>query len=143
MPNNPRRANGAQRTKLLNRLRSENRRCWICVAFGRSGRIDYGLPQGHPYCFECDEIVPVSKYWLGGYPTPEACALDYNNLAAAHRCCNLWRGNKTYNEVMRIAKGRAGGTKPPTKRVTSRDWRHPDKEVDDGGRQEGRHVESN
>ena len=60
--------------------------------------------------FELDELVPVSKYWLGGYPSPEACAMDYANNAATHRCCNNWRKNKTVEEVMRIArKARAGG----------------------------------
>jgi hypothetical protein len=93
---------------------------------GRPGAIDYSLPPGHPWCFEVDELVPVSRYWLGGYESAEQCALDYGNLGAAHRCCNQWRGNRTVDEVMRIAEERRGagaredaGHDP----VTSRDWR--------------------
>jgi len=46
--------------------------------------------------FEVDELIPVSK---GGSP------VDYDNVAAAHRCCNGWRGNKSVEEVLRIARG--------------------------------------
>jgi len=93
---------------------------------GRSGDIDYSLRFPHPYSFVIDELVPVSRYWLGGYPSAQAAALDYANLAAAHKCCNEWRSNKTVEEVLRIAKGRKGGKKPkvPTKVSTSRDWRN-------------------
>jgi hypothetical protein len=90
---------------------------------GKSGAIDYSLRFPHPYSFVVDELVPVSKYWLGGYPSAEAAALDYKNLAAAHKCCNEWRSNKTVDEVMRIAKRRGGGKKPQTQIKTSRDWR--------------------
>ena len=55
--------------------------------------------------FEVDELIPVSRYWLGGYGSPEQCANDYRNLASAHRCCNQWRGNKTVDEVKAIARG--------------------------------------
>lgn len=123
---NPRRANGTRRNALRARLRAEGRPCWICRLAGKSGRIDYDLPAGHPYSFEVDELVPVSKYWLGGYPSAEAAALDYNNLAAAHRCCNQWRSNKTVDEVRRIVQGRKGGKVPPrlVEVHPSRDWRH-------------------
>ena len=107
MPNgnrrNPRYANGSRRTRNRSRLRSEGRPCWICEAFGRPSRIDYRLPAGDPMSFEMDEYVPISRYWLGGYPSPEACAADYANLGAAHRRCNQWRSNKTVGEVLRIA----------------------------------------
>lgn len=43
--------------------------------------------------FEVDELVPVSKYWEGGYSSPEACALDIANCKPAHRICNQRRGN--------------------------------------------------
>ena len=102
---NPRNRNGALRRKNARRLRAEGRPCWICRAFGRSGRIDYTLPAGHPMCFEIDELVPVSRYQLGGYASPEQCAADYANLAAAHRCCNEWRSNKTVDEVLSLARG--------------------------------------
>ena len=74
-------------------------------------------------------MVPVSKYWLGGYPSAQAAALDYNNLAAAHKCCNEWRGNKTVDEVRRlIGEMRQGGAKETPRIVgdvtPSRDWRN-------------------
>ena len=100
---NPRCANGSERRGNRRRLRLEARPCWICEAFGRNPVIDYDLPSGHPLSFEVDELVPVSKFALGGYRSPEACASDYSNLAAAHRCCNQWRGNKTVAEVFAIA----------------------------------------
>ena len=86
-----------------------------------------------------DELVPVSKYWLGGYPSAMACALDYANLAAAHKCCNEWRSNKTVDETMQAMKDlKAGKSKrrcPDIQIRPSRDWRHPRKEVDDAEKQ--------
>lgn len=126
MSSNPRTANGHRRKQLRLRLKAEGRPCWICQVMGRSGRIDYSLPPRHPYSFEVDELVPVSRYWLGGYPSAQAAALDYDNLAATHRCCNQWRSNKTVDEVMEIARGRGSGKKTPVVHSTSRDWRHPE-----------------
>jgi hypothetical protein len=92
----------------------------------RAAHINYALKFPHPYSFVVDELVPVSKYWLGGYPTPEAAALDYRNLAAAHKVCNEWRSNKTVDEVMAIAKGkRKDARRPPSQHNTSRDWSNP------------------
>lgn len=92
---NPRRANGSRRTRLRNWLKAQGRPCWICRAFGRPGTIDYDLPAGHPWSFEVDELVPVSK---GGDP------YDHANVDAAHRCCNQWRGNKSVERVLQIAR---------------------------------------
>ena len=66
-------------------------RCGIC-----GGRIHYDEPSdaAHPLSFVIDEIIPVSKYWLGGYSTPAACAQDWNNLQAAHYSCNAAKGSK-------------------------------------------------
>lgn len=127
MAHEPRYANGAARRALRERLRSERRPCWICKVMGKSPKaasIDYSLRFPHPYSFVIDELVPVSKYWLGGYPTAQAAALDYANLAAAHKRCNEWRSNKTVDEVMRIAKGRKGAKRLPSEVKTSRDWRN-------------------
>lgn len=126
MPHEPRYANGSARRNLRARLRAEGRPCWICQLAGKSGRIDYSLKYPHPWSFVVDELVPVSKYQMGGYSDPQAAALDYRNLAAAHKCCNEWRGNKTVAEVTAIIRGRAKGRRPPvTEKVnTSRDWRH-------------------
>ena len=107
---NPRYSNGARRRANRNRLRAEGRGCWICRAFGRPDAIDYSLPARHPLSFEMDELVPVSRYWLGGYPSKEACALDYSNCDATHRCCNNWRKAKTVEEVLMIARGTRGGS---------------------------------
>ena len=123
MAHEPRYANGNARRKLRERLRSEGRPCWICRVMGKRGVIDYSLTFPHPWSFVMDELVPVSKYWLGGYPNAQAAALDYNNLAAAHKCCNEWRSNKTVDEVMRIAQGRKVAKRLPSKVKTSRDWR--------------------
>lgn len=129
MPDNPRRSNGYQRNLRIKRLKSEGRPCWICVLAGKSGVIDYSLRFPHPYSFVVDELVPVSKYWLGGYPSAQAAALDYNNLAAAHKCCNEWRGNKTVDEVKRLIGEMRQGNAKDTPRIVgdvtpSRDWRN-------------------
>jgi len=105
MAGDPRRANGSARNKNRRRLRAEGRPCWICREFGRTGIIDYSLPHLHPMAFEVDELCPVSKWREGGYSSPEACANDYANLAAAHRCCNQWRSNKSVDEVRALARG--------------------------------------
>lgn len=130
MPSNPRRANGHRRNLLIKRLRAEGRPCWICRLAGKSGTIDYSLRFPHPYSFVIDELVPVSRYWMGGYPSAQAAALDYDNLAAAHKCCNEWRGNKSVEEVKRlIAEKRSqpkasGGVPRIVGDVTpTRDWR--------------------
>ena len=95
MASNPRRANGSRRDATLRWLRHQQQPCWICRAFGRPATIDYSLPARHPMSFECDELVPVSK---GGSP------YDRRNVAATHRRCNEWRGNKSVADVLAIAK---------------------------------------
>ena len=102
---NPRNSNGSARSKLRARLRAEGRGCWICRAFHRPDNINYDLPAGHPLSFEVDERKPVSRWREFGYPSAQACALDYNNVDAAHRRCNLWKGSKTDEEVFAIARG--------------------------------------
>ena len=101
---NPRYRNGSARRKLAARLKAERRGCWICRAFGRSDRIDYDLPHGHPMSFEIDERKPVSRYREFGYSSAQQCALDYGNVDAAHRCCNQWKSNKSDDEVYAIAR---------------------------------------
>jgi len=48
-----------------------------------------------------DEIIPVSKYWLGGYTSRAACAQDWNNLQAVHYCCNAAKGAKISTNVVK------------------------------------------
>lgn len=87
--NNPRRANSSKRNKIRLILKERGDPCHICGM-----PIDYSLPPGDPLSFEADEVVPVSRYWEGGYPNPQACAMDISNIKAAHRICNQRRGNK-------------------------------------------------
>ena len=120
----PRRANGNARRKQRLWLRAQHRPCWICREFGRSGEIDYSLPAQHPYSFEVDELVPVSKWREAGYPSATACALDRRNVEAAHRCCNEWRSNKSVAEVKAIARKSNGAPPYAAAEIgeTSRDW---------------------
>ncbi len=102
MSGNPRRADGSRRSALLRWLRAQSRPCWICGL-----PIDYAAPQGTPLCFECDEIVPVSR---GGSP------LSKDNVDAAHRCCNNWRRAKGKREVLaarELVAARFGGWSTP------------------------------
>lgn len=83
---NPRRS--YRRDVLWRRVRSLGMPCHICGL-----PIDYGLPSGHPLCFELDEVVPVSR---GGSPT------DMSNTRASHRCCNQWKSDRRMADVVRI-----------------------------------------
>jgi len=114
---NPRNANGSRYRKGRAALRARGEPCWICRAFGRAGDIDYSLPARHPYSFELDHLVPISK---GGDP------YDPRNQAATHRCCNEWRGNRSVEEVMAIARGHDAAPRPPrassVQGSVSREW---------------------
>ena len=114
---NPRNANGSRYRKGRAALRARGEPCWICRAFGRAGDIDYSLPARHPYSFELDHLVPISK---GGDP------YDPRNQAATHRCCNEWRSNKSVEEVLAIARGDAAAPRPPrassVQGNVSREW---------------------
>lgn len=101
MASNPRVSNGSARRKVREWLRSQGNPCAIC---GRP--IDYSLPAGDPWSFECDEVVPVSR---GGSP------VERSNVQATHRICNERRGNRTMDEV----RGRGSASLPHR---TSREW---------------------
>ena len=92
---NPRFANGSLRRKHRARFRAMNAPCGICG--GKLGPIRYDQPSDarHPLSFVIDEIRPVSRWRQFGYDSPEAAAQDWNNLQAAHRCCNSAKGAKT------------------------------------------------
>ena len=79
--------NYARRAKLTSRVRAEGRPCWICTL-----PIDYTL-KGGGEAFNLDELQPRA---YGGSP------LDYNNVDAAHACCNNWRSVKSVMLVARI-----------------------------------------
>lgn len=89
--NNPRSRNGYLRRKHRARFKALGLPCAIC---GRPINYDEPSDAQHPWSFVIDEIIPVSKYWLGGYPNREACAQDWNNLQAVHYCCNASKGAK-------------------------------------------------
>ena len=92
--NNPRYKNGGMRRKHRARLKAQGGECGICR--GALGPIHYDEPSDadHPLSFVVDEIIPVSRWREFGYDSPEAAAQDWNNLQAAHYCCNQAKGNK-------------------------------------------------
>lgn len=94
MAGNPRYKNGALRRKYRGRFRTMAAPCGICK--GKLGPIHYEEPSDakHPLSFVIDEIVPISKFWLAGYPSREAAAQDWSNLQAAHYICNLKKSNR-------------------------------------------------
>ena len=98
MATNPRYANGNRRRKYRARCKAINAPCGICG--GRLGEIHYNEPSdsAHPLSFVVDEIIPISRYKEFGYSSKEAAALDWNNLQAAHYCCNATKGNKLPHE---------------------------------------------
>ena len=103
---NPRYKNGTLRRKHRARFKAMGAPCGICK--GRLGEIHYDEPSDakHPLSFVIDEIKPVSRWREFGYPSPEAAAQDWNNLQAAHYCCNQAKGIhvSTDKKVVRIQK---------------------------------------
>lgn len=71
---------GRARARARARLAAEGLPCHLCGA-----PIDYTLPRGHPWSFELDHVVPVSR---GGDPWAR------ENWAPAHRICNERKGNR-------------------------------------------------
>lgn len=99
MATNPRYKNGNLRRKHRARFRAMDAPCGICK--GRLGPIHYDEPSdsSHPLSFVIDEIKPISKYKQFGYESKAQAANDWNNLQAAHYCCNQAKGNKTETNV--------------------------------------------
>ena len=95
MSTNPRYKNGTLRRKHRARFKAMDAPCGICG--GRLGPIHYDEPSDaqHPLSFVIDEIKPVSKWQLYGYSSAAAAAQDWNNLQAAHYCCNQSKGART------------------------------------------------
>ena len=102
---NPRWAAGG-RAKYRARFRAMNAPCGICG--GRLGEIHYDEPSDykHPLSFVIDEIRPISRWKEFGYPTQKAACRDWNNLQAAHYCCNQAKSNHCSDDVVvkRIAR---------------------------------------
>ena len=101
---NPRSQNGALRRKHRARFKAMGAPCGICK--GRFGPIHYDEPSDaqHPLSFVIDEIRPVSKWKLFGYPSPAAAAQDWNNLQAAHYVCNAKKGARAGENVQIVAR---------------------------------------
>ena len=99
MTGNPRRQNGNKRRKNRERFKAMNAPCGICK--GRLGRIHYEEPSEsqHPLSFVIDEIRPVSRWREFGYSSAREAAEDWNNLQAAHYCCNALKSNRTQKEM--------------------------------------------
>lgn len=95
----------------------------VCAICG--GEVDKSLAgTTHPLAPEVDEIVPVSRWYEGGYDSPTACALDPHNVRLVHRVCNIRRGAAT-----------AGRTPANTRGASvrlSRDWTCADTWSEDG-----------
>ena len=94
MTTNPRYSNGTLRRKHRARFKGMDAPCGICG--GRLGPIHYDEPSDskHPLSFVIDEIRPVSRWKEFGYESPEAACRDWNNLQAAHYCCNQAKSNR-------------------------------------------------
>jgi len=101
---NPRYSNGSLRRKYRARFKAMGAPCGICK--GKLGGIDYTAPSdfNHPLSFVIDEIKPVSRWREFGYPSPRAAAEDWNNLQAAHYCCNAAKSNKVTTPQQIIKK---------------------------------------
>ena len=95
MASNPRYQNGNLRRKHRARFKAMAAPCGICG--GRLGPIHYDEPSDarHPLSFVIDEIRPISRYREFGYDSRAAAARDWNNLQAAHYCCNAAKGSRT------------------------------------------------
>ena len=103
---NPRYKNGTLRRKHRARFKAMQAPCGICK--GRLGEIHYDEPSDykHPLSFVIDEIIPVSRWQEFGYSSPQEAAQDWNNLQAAHYCCNQAKSNRAPPDrvVMRAKK---------------------------------------
>ena len=113
---NPRYSNGNLRRKHRARMKAMGCECGICR--GTLGPIHYDEPSDskHPLSFVIDEIKPISRWREFGYSSPEAAAQDWNNLQAAHYCCNAAKSNKTSSELEKK------GYKAPKINLRDGDW---------------------
>jgi len=80
--------------------------CGICK--GKLGPIHYDEPSDHlhPLSFVIDEIKPVSRWKEFGYSSPQEACHDWDNLQAAHYCCNAAKSNKIPGDK-KITRARA------------------------------------
>lgn len=102
MARNPRYANGNLRRKYRARFKAMAAPCGICG--GKLGPIHYDEPSDarHPLSFVIDEIKPISRFRQFGYESREEAARDWENLQAAHYCCNQAKSNHTSSDRKKI-----------------------------------------
>ena len=103
---NPRQANSSLRRKYRARLKAMDAPCGICR--GALGPIHYDEPSDarHPLSFVIDEIIPISRWKEYGYSSAREAAEDWNNLQAAHYCCNQLKGTKVgFSLLLQPTKG--------------------------------------
>ena len=102
MAKNPRYANGNLRRKYRARFKAMSAPCGICK--GKLGPIRYDEPSDarHPLSFVIDEKKPISRYRQFGYNSKEEAARDWENLQAAHYCCNQAKSNHTESDCKKI-----------------------------------------
>ena len=103
---NPRYSNGNLRRKYRGRFKAMDAPCGICR--GRLGPIHYDEPSDaqHPLSFVIDEIKPISRYREFGYTSKEEAAKDWDNLQAAHYCCNALKSNKVQTQYKTLPIGK-------------------------------------
>lgn len=99
--NNPRSQNGNLRRKNRARLKAMGLPCYIC---GKPIHYDEPSNYRYPYSFVIDEVIPVSRWKEFGYDSPRSVAEDFDNLRAAHYCCNEWKSNRTVTELNNVPK---------------------------------------
>ena len=102
MAANPRYANGRLRRKYRARFKAIGGPCGICG--GSLGPIHYEEPSdaAHPFSFVIDEIKPISRWREFGNDSARQAAEDWNNLQAAHYCCNAQKSNKIGTFLLKI-----------------------------------------
>ena len=88
---NPRYQNGALRRKYRARFRAMDAPCGICR--GLLGPIHYDEPSDaqHPLSFVIDEIRPVSRWKMYGYPSAAAAAHGSSTARHSTRHSSLTR----------------------------------------------------
>ena len=102
MSGNPRYANYTARVNLRNRVKAMGLPCAICgkpIDYSLDWWVDPkdGTRTRHPWSYELDEIVPISK---GGSPT------DISNVQPVHRACNQMKGDGTTMRYKRYTRAR-------------------------------------
>lgn len=96
--------------------------CGICR--GRFGRIHYEEPSKpqYPLSFVIDEIIPISKYAEYGYKSRRDAAEDWNNLQAAHYCCNAAKSNKINFKIGEPKQAEPPGWEKPKINISDGEW---------------------